>query len=183
MSGLVLGDSNQLIASPGNHYNVEHYTDILELECSSWAANKKVEITILKLYNQCTLHLSSVVGDSPVAPAGSPGTINAVSASTYPEASTTGRIPNRFLPKHHPQDSTSGDGAWKTFPILGTNNGGGFVHQLSIYHVPIDDPQSVNNGAVVISYNASTSEFSHNDAGTEPTAITYLTDTNINVLT
>lgn len=182
MSEIQLGNSNQIVASNGKHYNLELWDAKIQMSCTSWTAGDRlVDIIIVKQYNVCTMYISKIKGDAN-AVAGVKGTIKSV-PGTLPGADPSGKIPNRFLPANTQTDIDAGtDGHHKTFSIMGNNKGTGFVNHLVINHFPVNDPNFDTSGQITIGYNASTQPFTHSDAGCDPTAIHYITDSNINKL-
>lgn len=182
---LVLGNGNQIESRSGKHYNVEEWDAKIELQCDSWTGgNRFVDVRIVKLYNVCTFYISTIKGDagSPVPPPNR-GLIRSV-PSVDPTALTSGKIPNRFLPMNTQTDIDAGnnEGFHKTFLIAGIDGGAGFAHHFVIQHFPLGDPNFGENGKITIGFNASNTGFPHTDAGTDPTSIQYITNTNINII-
>lgn len=187
-NSLILGDSNQTIASNGSHYNIEEYKRTFQMHCTSWASDKPVQIHIVKLFNTVTFHMSVIQGDL-ISVAGVPGTMSSVPwtlgivPENYDPVSLDGRIPNRFLPRNTSRDVQIGsEGYYKSFPVTGINNGTGFTHLLTILHAPVGAPEFGDNGILNVGYNNSNSTFSHSDCGLNPTSISYLTNSNINII-
>lgn len=178
---LVLGSSNQILSAPGRHYNVEELAMKIQFSCPAWTGDRVIDVHLVKIYNTVTCYIGKIEGDEPITISPSIKRIKAV-AGTLPQAHPTGIIPNRFLPMNSQSDhlATADDGYIKTFPILGTANGTGFSHHLVIPHYPKGHPSYADNGKIEIGFNCSTQGFQHSDAGTEPTCLNWITNSNTN---
>jgi len=181
---LSLGNSNQIVDKPNSHYNVEEYTAKFQFTCPAWTnGDRVIDIHMVKIYNTVTCYIGKIEGDEPIVPTVTIERIRAV-PGTLPDADPTGVIPNRFLPMNSQSDllATGDEGYIKTFPLLGTSNATGFIHHLVIPHYPVEHPSFADSGKIEIGFNCSTQGFIHSDAGTEPTCLHWLTNSNVNII-
>ena len=181
MPRIHVGTSNQIVESTGKLYNVELWNANIQMSSSVWDEDRLMSISILKLYNQCTVTLSVLQGDLAI-PAVTPGPIESV-PGTLDSALEDGVIPRRFLPANLQADIDNGtpNAYFKAFGVQGVHAGTGFSHELTIQHWPDGHPNESDNGKIRITYNNSTSDFTHADAGLDSSnSFTYLTDSNIN---
>lgn len=187
VKSLVLGDSNQIVENNNKHFNVEEYKTLMQFS-GPWAVDKIAEIHIMKLYNTVTFMMSYIEGEPPADNVpytiiqSVPFTLN-VQYPYMAEKNLTGKIPQRFLPRNSPLDTQKGtdEPFNKSFGVAGSQHGTGFNHLLTIQNKPYGYFGYEDNGIIKIGFNMSTGGFNNGTTTIEPTCLSWLTDSNINV--
>ena len=189
LKSLIIGDTNQIIEKPGKHYNVEEYKTCMQFT-GPWDEDHFCEIHIVKIYNVCTMYISSIHGQLPnvIKPEtlirGVPWTLTPLNVVDYPNQApknVTGRIPTRFLMRNSPSDildnGTNNEAFWKSLSVPGIHNSTGFGMMLTIKNDKFDVG---DNGLITFSFNMSAVGFTQSDTSIQPSCVTYLAPSNIN---
>lgn len=181
---LYIGDSNQLVINKNQHYNLEEYKTVMQFK-GPWAVDKICEIHIMKNYNIVTCYLSWIEGEADT------GDVAGIQMESVPFTlpgdhdlkNTDGKLPQRFLPKNTFYDVTKGgiEAHSKTFSVPSLQKGVGFNSLMTIYNAPQSDPTNIDNGVIKFGYNVSNQGFVNPTASIQPTSLTWLTDSNLNV--
>lgn len=182
---LSLGDSNQLVVNKDKHYNLEEYITTMQFT-GPWTTDKACEIHIMKNYNIVTCYISWLNGDLDT------GDVAGVLIESVPftllgdyiNKNTLGKLPQRFLPKNTLNEVTIGgvEAFSKSFSVPALQKGVGFNSLMTIYNAPQSDVTNVNNGIVKFGYNMANQGFTNPTTSIQPSSLSWLTDSNLNVV-
>lgn len=189
-NSLVLGDSNQIVENKNKHYNVEEWKRTFQFASPCWGGSYKrlTQIHIVKIYNVVTFHISHIVGQAFPGPGGKSDNGDIFSepvTKPIPEGFPPGadRVPQRFLPRVTASDLDGGvEGFFKSFPVPATNNDVGSFGLFAIPNFPKDSPDRYLNGLIRIGWNGSPNGlFTHSDASIQPTSLSWVAQSNLNL--
>jgi len=183
---LIIGKGDANLARPNKLHNVEEWKATMQAHCETWTVKDiYVEIHILKLYSQCTMHISGIFGDT-VAVAGTPDKIRIIANNTAAGPLPSGapafadKIPERFLPRICSISTTNEDFVG-SYLVSSIHNSVGYPSLMTIPHYPVGHVNESSNGEIEFGQNASNANFSSSDASIQPTDLVYIANSNINI--